>query len=67
MRAAYSVDHVFSLYFDYLLFWLFPVLVMGWELCSDCTNSWSLRVCCLFSVHWQLKKKKDTHHANKSV
>ena len=24
-RAAYSVDHMFSLYFDYLLLELFPV------------------------------------------
>ena len=26
--AAHSVDHMFSLYFDYLLFNLFPVLVL---------------------------------------
>ena len=26
--AAHSVDHMFSWYFDYLLFWLFPVLVL---------------------------------------
>ena len=30
-RAAHSVDHMFSLYFDYLLFKLFPVLVMRAE------------------------------------
>ena len=27
-RAAYSVEHMFSLYFDYLLFWLFPDVVL---------------------------------------
>ena len=27
-RAAHSVDHMFSLYFDYLQFKLFPVCVM---------------------------------------
>ena len=26
--AAHLVDHMFSLYFDYLLFYLFPVLVL---------------------------------------
>ena len=26
--AAHTVDHMFSLYFDYLLYWLFPVLVL---------------------------------------
>ena len=31
-RAAHSVDRIFSLYFDYLLFYLFSVLVLGREL-----------------------------------
>ena len=26
--CAHSVDHMFSLYFDYLLYWLFRVLVL---------------------------------------
>ena len=27
-KEMYTVDHMFSLYFDYLLFLLFPVLVL---------------------------------------
>ena len=30
-RAAHPVDDMFSLYFDYLSFWLFPVLVLRAE------------------------------------
>ena len=30
-RAAHSVGHMFSLYFDFLEFQLFPILVLGAE------------------------------------
>ena len=34
--------HMFVLYFDYLLFLLFPVLVLGRDLGSVCSSFWSL-------------------------
>ena len=39
-RDAHSVGHIFSLYFDYLLFKLFPV--WGLNLGSICSSSWSV-------------------------
>ena len=38
-RAAHSVDHVFSLYFD---FSYFPFWFRGLDLGSDCFSPWSL-------------------------
>ena len=43
--AADSVDHMFSFYFDYLLFQLFP----AWDLGSNCTSSWSLHIVTVIS------------------
>ena len=42
--AAYSINRMFSLYYVhvYLLFWLFPILVLGWNGGSNCLSSWSL-------------------------
>ena len=42
-RAAPSVDRMLSLYFDYLLLKLFSILVLGQDLGSDCSSTWSLR------------------------
>ena len=44
-RAAHLGDHMCSLYFDYFLFKLLPVLVLREELSSDCSSSWSLHTC----------------------
>ena len=49
-RASYSVDHMFSLYLDNSLFWLFPVLVLRVGFWSDCSSSWSLHTCYFYNV-----------------
>ena len=40
--AAHSVSHLFSLYFVWLWFWLFPIWFWGRDLPSDCSSSCSL-------------------------
>ena len=40
-RAAHSDNRLFSLYYDYLLFWLFLILDLGQKIGLDYTRSWS--------------------------
>ena len=46
-RVGHSVDHIFSLYFDYCNCnsSYFPFGFLGHDLGSECSSSWSLHTC----------------------